>query len=119
MLPYPDLCPICGKPVPSEANLRVLRKYALAAAGVGALAGAVFLPFIGFGFGGVRAGSTAAAWQSALGAVAAGSTFANMQSLGATGLGSLLFGSIGAGIGILTTYATLFGFCAGHNATTD
>lgn len=43
--------------------------------------------------------------------MAAGSTFAVLQSLGATGLGILLFGSIGAGLGLLTSSAAALGWC--------
>ena len=40
---------------------------------------------IGFGQGGVVAGSLAAAWQSSIGSVATGSLFALLQSIGASG----------------------------------
>lgn len=46
----------------------------------------VALPAVGFGSAGVVAGSTAAAAQSAIGNVAAGSAFATLQSVGATGV---------------------------------
>ena len=117
---YPDLCPICGKPVPnSEANLKVFRAYVLSGIVVGGGVGVALLPLAGFGLGGIVAGSIAASWQSAIGAVTTGSVFATLQSLGATGLGMLLFGTAGAGIGILTTYARKFGFCVCHQASTD
>ena len=117
MLAYSDYCSICGKVVPSEANLQVMRRRMYTALGgtvVIAAAGASLLPVIGFDFGGITAGSIAATWHSALGTVSAGSSFALLQSLGATGFGSLMFGSAGAGIGVLTTYAQSFGFCNGH-----
>ena len=44
---------------------------------------------VGFGTGGVIAGSTAAGIQAGIGSVAAGSAFAVFQSLGAFGLGVL------------------------------
>lgn len=56
-------------------------------------------------------GSAAAAWQSSIGSVAAGSLFAVLQSLGATGLGILLFGSVGAGLGLLSSSAAAIGWC--------
>ena len=40
---------------------------------------------VGFSTGGVAKGSMAAAWHSSIGNVAAGSLFAKLQSLGATG----------------------------------
>ncbi|CAE7196182.1 unnamed protein product [Rhizoctonia solani] len=65
---------------------------------------------LGFGPAGIAAGSAAAAWQSAAygGAVAAGSTFATLQSLGMTagamhlglGLGGL------AAIGVVVVDST-------------
>ena len=119
MLAYSDWCSICGKTVPSEANLQVLRRRiftALGFTGVVGVAGALLLPIIGFDFGGITAGSIAASWQSALGSVSAGSSFALLQSLGATGFGCLMFGSVGAGVGLLTTYAQSFGFCDCHRA---
>jgi hypothetical protein len=56
----------------------------------------------GFGTGGIVAGSLAALWQSSIGSVAAGSSFAALQSLGATG--TLLTGAYG-GAGIVGTGA--------------
>ena len=62
-----------------------------AIAGTVAVGGAVLaapfvLPAVGFTAGGVAAGSVAAAAQSSIGAVAAGSWFATLQSIGAAGL---------------------------------
>ena len=45
----------------------------------------VLLPCIGFTASGVAAGSLAAMWQSSIGNVAAGSTFALLQSIGTAG----------------------------------
>ncbi|KAG0149922.1 hypothetical protein CROQUDRAFT_130915 [Cronartium quercuum f. sp. fusiforme G11] len=47
------------------------------------------LAAMGWSASGVVAGSTAAAWQSSIGAVASGSLFASLQSLGATGAATL------------------------------
>ncbi len=44
------------------------------------------LPAIGFGGGGVVAGTAAAAWQATIGNVVAGSTFAALQSAGVAGV---------------------------------
>lgn len=38
--------------------------------------------------------------------------FAILQSLGATGIGILLFGSIGAGLGLLSSSAAAIGWCS-------
>ena len=65
----------------------------LAMIGGGALAAVGLVPLaIGFGTTGVVAGSIAAAAQSSIGAVAAGSTFATMTSLGMAGVFSSLAG---------------------------
>mmetsp|Transcript_17801 Transcript_17801/g.26663 ORF Transcript_17801/g.26663 Transcript_17801/m.26663 type:complete len:102 (+) Transcript_17801:68-373(+) len=45
----------------------------------------VALHLVGFGATGIAAGSMAAAWQSSVGNVAAGSAFALIQSFGMTG----------------------------------
>ncbi len=71
----------------------------IAMIGGGAIAAAGFIPIaLGFGTAGIVAGSIAAATQSSIGAVAAGSTFATMTSLGMTGVFSTL-----AGIGTAIT----------------
>ena len=72
-----------------------------------AVAAPIVLPAIGFGTGGVVAGSMAAATQSAIGNVAAGSLFATLQSLGAagglsvaaTGAATAAGAAAGAGVG--------------------
>jgi hypothetical protein len=63
---------------------------------------------VGFTSAGIAAGSTAAGIQAGIGSVVAGSTFATLQSIGATGgfailgpvglVGGLAVGSIAAGI---------------------
>jgi len=76
------------------------------AIGVGVVGGLVALGatvpiMMGFGAGGIMAGSMAAAWQSAIGNVVAGSTFATLQSMGATGtfvaVQTAGFGTVAAG----------------------
>ena len=54
---------------------------------------------IGFGPGGVVANSIAAAWQSSIGNVAAGSLFALLQSIGASGGSTAAVWSAVAGVG--------------------
>lgn len=52
-----------------------------------AVAGACAVPMVaGFGTGGIVLNSFAALWQSSIGNVVAGSAFATLQSLGATGV---------------------------------
>lgn len=63
---------------------------------VGFAIGAYSLSTLGFCDGGVTAATFAASWQSALGNVTEGSTFAKLQALGATGMGKLLLGGSGA-----------------------
>jgi len=69
---------------------------ALGASVVGASAG---LTAAGFSTAGIAGGSIAAAWQSSIGAVAAGSTFATLQSLGAAGVIATV--GIGASLALL------------------
>ena len=57
------------------------------------------LPALGFTTAGIAAGSAAATAQAGIGNVVAGSTFAFLQSAGATGLGSVIGGTIGATAG--------------------
>ena len=56
----------------------------------------------GFGTKGVIAGSAAAAWQSSIGSVAAGSNFAYLQAFGATMTAAhvLGVGLLVAGVGV-------------------
>ena len=61
--------------------------------GGGAIAAVGLVPIaLDFGTAGIVAGSVAAATQNSIGAVAAGSTFAKMTSLGMTGVFSTLAG---------------------------
>ena len=46
----------------------------------------VALPALGFGAGGIVAGTVASAWQASIGNVVAGTLFASLQSAGAAGL---------------------------------
>lgn len=101
----------CSRPTVCSSNLWKLRAmFGGSVAATGGL-GVVALPLIGFGAGGVAAGSAAAAWQSSIGSVTAGSLFAILQTLGATGLGSLLFGGTGTALGLLGTLAVKLDWC--------
>ncbi|KIO18486.1 hypothetical protein M407DRAFT_246477 [Tulasnella calospora MUT 4182] len=62
----------------------------------GALLGLGVCLALGFGAAGVAANSLAAAIQSSIGNVAAGSAFAMMQSLGAKGILAWLMAALGA-----------------------
>ena len=69
------------------------------------------LAAIGFGPGGIIAGSIAAAIQSCIGNVAAGSLFATLQSLGAGGFAMFSSTTFGAAIGaIIGCFAKLCGY---------
>ena len=106
-----ERCPNCNQPLNNEANIITLRKIIIGSGVGGLLLGGCALPFLGFGLGGISAGSFAAGIQGP--AVVAGSLFAVLQSLGATGMGMLLFGSVGAAIGILTPLVARLGWCNG------
>lgn len=115
-----EFCEACNKPRIIEENLQILRRRILFYTGggtiFGGVLGAAMLPLLGFGAAGVASGSVAASWQSAIGVVSAGSVFALLQSLGATGIGILLFGGIGAAtgggaLGLIQSYANLFNWC--------
>lgn len=114
------LCPICNRPLINEENVWVLRQtlaaYTVGGSILGGLLGIAILPVLGFTSAGVLSGSFAASWQSALGLVSAGSTFALLQSLGATGIGVLLFGGIGTvtgggALGLIARYVSAFNWC--------
>lgn len=67
----------------------------------------LLLPAMGFGAGGIAAGSIAACLQSMVGNVAAGSLFAALQSAGAAGLATSIqvgLGSAGAAVGAAVAY---------------
>jgi hypothetical protein len=70
----------------------------------GAIIAPILIPFIlnvmGFGAGGVAAGSLAAALHAIIGNVAAGSVFAALQAMGATGLIGAVGVLAGAGLGL-------------------
>lgn len=104
-----EKCSICNKPLVNESNLKRLRLLLIGCTATLGIFGVVLLPIIGFTAGATR--SFAASWQSSIGVVAAGSLFAVLQSLGATGLGSLLFGGIGAALGLLGSVASRLGWC--------
>jgi hypothetical protein len=93
-----ERCQQCNKPLNNEANIKTLRLIIAGSGLAGTILGGIALPFLGFGLGGITAGSFAASIQGP--AVVAGSMFAVLQSLGATGMGILLFGSIGAAVGV-------------------
>jgi hypothetical protein len=77
-----------------------------------ALAIPLLLPVIGFGAGGVIAGSAAAGWQAGIGAVQAGSLFAFLTSAGAGGAAAtgaiMATGAVGASIFTVATGAGYF-----------
>lgn len=106
-----EKCNHCERAIVSSTNLKKLRWIIGGSVAGGGFLGAAALPLIGFGASGVTAGSTTAAWQSSIGAVAAKSLFATLQSLGATGLGTVMFGSTGAALGLLASVAPLLGWC--------
>lgn len=111
-------CLVCDKPLVCEGNLKILRGIVIGSTVGAGILGVAALPLIGFGLGGIAAGSFAAAWQSSIGAVAAGSLFAVLQSLGATGLGMLLFGSVASAMGLLGSLAARLNWCTCDDAAT-
>jgi hypothetical protein len=104
-------CPNCGRPLVNEHNLIILRRLILASTVVGGIAGFSILPLLGFGLAGITGGSIAASWQASIGAVEAGSLFAFLQSLGATGVGIVSFGTTTAAIGFLGSVAARLNWC--------
>lgn len=104
-------CSICKKPIVNEFNLKKLRILMLAGGVSGGLLGVAVLPLLGFGLSGIAAGSLAATWQASIGSVVAGSLFATLQSLGATGLGIVLFGATGSALAMLGTVAPSLNWC--------
>ncbi|KAK6537449.1 hypothetical protein TWF694_011635 [Orbilia ellipsospora] len=74
----------------------------------------LILPAIGFGAAGVGAGTAAAAWQSAIGLVEAGSLFAVLQSAGAGGAaGAAAITAVGIGGASTAVTAGAAGIVAG------
>ncbi len=65
------------------------------------------ISLVGFGAGGVVKGSIAAVIHSSIGSVAAGSTFATLQSLGALGVGILGTALLPVAAGTGIAYATI------------
>lgn len=59
---------------------------------IAAISGVIVIPLLGFTTGGIVAGSIAAAWQSGIGNVVAGSLFSVLQSLTSTRMGQALIG---------------------------
>ena len=87
-------------------NMPVIAGLGAVSAGLTTMGGVVLtMPVLaGFGTDGVLAGSVAAAWQSSIGSVAAGSNFAALQTFGATmptapalGVGLMVAGVGGVG----------------------
>ena len=75
---------------------------------VAVLTSIILLPALGFGTLGPVAGSVAAAWQTFLGNIAAGSLFAFLQSAGMGGAAASVFAGIGiAGAGALVGIAPI------------
>ncbi|KAI3654171.1 hypothetical protein MP228_000890 [Amoeboaphelidium protococcarum] len=110
-------CPCCGRPLVNEHNVRILRIKILASAVAGGVAGATALPLLGFGLGGITAGSFAAWMQGP--SVAKGSMFAILQSLGASGVGNVLFGSISAAVMAIKELAGTLGWCTCDSPQSD
>ncbi|KAF5552719.1 hypothetical protein FNAPI_7025 [Fusarium napiforme] len=81
------------------------------------------LGILGFGAGGIAAGSAAAGIQSGIGSVAAGSTFAILQSAGAGGAGLAVVNGVvqaaGAIIGATGLATKIKGQGDGHSANRD
>ncbi|XP_011706220.1 PREDICTED: interferon alpha-inducible protein 27-like protein 1 [Wasmannia auropunctata] len=105
------LCTNCNKPLSNEENVYKFRILLLGSTVIGGILGCATFPLLGFGSSGISAGSYAASWQASIGSVAAGSLFAILQSLGAKGLGILLFGSSTAAISLLTPVAANLNWC--------
>lgn len=87
-----DRCLTCNRPKMCDSNLWKFRGMVAGCTCVGFTLGAWSLSTLGFGDGGVGAGTLAAAWQAKMGNVTAGTIFSYLQSLGATGLGKIVFG---------------------------
>ncbi|KAI8891690.1 hypothetical protein BC833DRAFT_626571 [Globomyces pollinis-pini] len=58
-----ERCPKCNKPLNNEANIKTLRIIIAGSGLAGTILGGIALPFLGFGLGGITAGSFAASLQ--------------------------------------------------------
>lgn len=96
-------CPKTNKPEVCPENLLKLGVMVGGAAAAGGIAGYYFLPAIGFSPIGPDPGSLAAAYQSKVGNVSAGSMFAYLQSLAMTGTGVIKIGTTTAGLTFLAS----------------
>ncbi|KAH0546743.1 uncharacterized protein LOC123269025 [Cotesia glomerata] len=98
---YYQMCDNCQKPLINENNLKIFRIRLGLGGGIlvsgGGLLGAYALPLIGFGSASVTKRSITTWLQGP--SIEAGSTFALCQTLGATGLYSILFKSTGSVLG--------------------
>ena len=90
--------PLCKKCTKRDTAAKV--GAAAGAAGAAGAAAAGAASAAGFSSSGIVGGSLAAAWQGAIGNVAAGSAFATLQSAGATGLIATV-GVAGAGVAVV------------------
>lgn len=94
-------CPETNKPEVCSENLWKLRSIVGGTVVASGVAAYYILPSLGFSAIGPDPGSFAAAWQSSIGIVPAGSMFAITQSLGMTGTGALVIGGTSAGLTLL------------------
>lgn len=106
-----ERCKNCGRPLTNEANVKVIRHIFIALCGITA---ASLLLILGFTPAGVAARSFASGWQSTIGNVTAKSLFSILQSWGTSKLMMLLFGTMGAAVGLLISKAAELGFCKGN-----
>lgn len=97
-------CFICNRPTWCSSNVLKLSGIIFGCVYVGFTLGARTLSIIGFGAGGIVAGTFAAAWHAGIGNAAAGTLFVTLQSMGASGLGGCLFGIQGAVAGALLPF---------------
>lgn len=106
-----EMCPVSNKPEVCASNLWRLRAIYGGCGFAAAVLAVKILPLIGFDVTGIAAGTLAAAWHSSIGNVAAGSIFATLTSLGATGYGSLMLGSTSVALVLLATVAVKLDWC--------
>ncbi|KAL3938824.1 MAG: hypothetical protein SGBAC_006348 [Bacillariaceae sp.] len=102
-------CPYCGTEIQlDQVNNGTGIKASTILKGVGAVIAVpcAVASLAGFGVGGVVGGSLAAVWQASVGNVAAGSGFATLQSLGATGglYSGMAYGGTAFGAGKVWEY---------------